>query len=75
MLNRSICKIMMPCIISGDEAVERTINFLQQHYSIAKIEKPVLKEDAWIVEVVVSEPQQKKFQVKINSRTGSVLGF
>ncbi|MGI0088297.1 MAG: hypothetical protein ACREBI_10150 [Nitrosotalea sp.] len=62
-------------IISEDWAKQIAVNFLQQHHSVTKTERPVLKDGVWMVEVSVSEPQASKFNIKINSRTGHVLEY
>lgn len=51
------------------------VAFLEQHHSIFKVEKPILEEDVWVVEVTVSEPKERTFRVRINANTGFVLGF
>jgi len=50
-------------------------NFLQQNYSVIKVEKPVLKEGYWMVDVLVSSPSRRKFHIKINAKTGRVMSF
>ncbi len=66
---------MLPCLIREDDAVERAVAFLRQHFSVINTEKPVFKGDSWLVEVTVSEPMQKKFKIKVNPKTGHIMGF
>ncbi len=54
---------------------EIAIRFLEQYYSITQVEKPVLKNGIWIVEVTVASPVRKKFQVKIDAKTGYIVGY
>jgi len=62
-------------IINEVQAKDIAREFLQQHYSVIKAEIPVLKEGAWLVEVWVSAPNIKKFQIKISSKTGQIMEF
>ena len=61
--------------ISENQAKEIAANFLQQNYSVLKVEKPVLKEEIWIVDILVSSPSRRKFKVQINAKTGHVMSF
>lgn len=49
-------------------------DFVQQHHSIINMEKPVLIEGVWQVTILVSSPY-KTFKVRINAKTGNILGF
>lgn len=62
-------------IIDANQAKEIARNFLQQHYSVVKVEKPVERDGVWIVKVTVSSPMGKEFEIKVNSKTGYILGF
>lgn len=61
--------------IDKSQARSMAENFLQQHHSIIKVEKLGLQNNVWLVEVHVSSPCSKKFQVQINAKTGLVMGF
>lgn len=51
-------------------------NFLSQNYSVVHIEKSKLVNQTWIVEVLVSSFDKKTVvKVKVNNRTGYVMGF
>lgn len=60
--------------IDSNQAEEIAVTFLQQHHSILKVEKPVLKGTMWLVDVVVSVSGEKK-RVEINAKTGNILGW
>ena len=59
-------------IIGENEAKEIAERFLQQHHSVSGIEKPVLDDGVWIVNVFVSEPKSKKFRITIDAKSGQV---
>ena len=61
-------------IIGEGMASKIAEEFVQQHHSIIKIEKPVLKDEIWHV-AVSAYPPNKTFQVKINAKTGYIMGF
>ncbi len=63
------------CIIDASQAKEIAREFLQQHYSVIQTEAPVLNEGVWLVDVVVSAPNNRKFHVKISSKTGQIMEF
>jgi len=51
-------------------------DFLSQSYSVIRIEKSELIEQTWIVEVLVSSFDKKMIKkIKINNRTGYIMGF
>ena len=51
-------------------------NFLSQNYSVVHIGKSELVNQTWTVEVLVSSFDKKTVKkVKINNRTGYVMGF
>ncbi len=62
-------------IIDSKTANEIAVGFLQQYHSVVKILKTFLDDGIWTVEVLVTSSSFKKFQVKINARTGQVIGF
>lgn len=66
---------MSPSIVDEKQAREIAENFLRQNYSIVKIDTPVMQGGEWIVSVYVSEPKNRKFQVKVNARSGEVSGW
>jgi len=58
------------------QAAEIARDFLSQSYSVIRIEKSVLVAQMWIVEVLVSSYDKKTIKkVKVNNRTGHVMGF
>ena len=61
-------------IIGEGMASKIAEEFVQQHHSVLKIEKPVLEDEVWHVPVFV-HPSSKTFQVKINAKTGYIMGF
>jgi len=51
-------------------------DFLSQSYSVIKIEKSVLVDQTWIVELLVSSYGKDIVKkIKINNKTGHILGF
>lgn len=66
---------MLLSLIDENQAKETAKNFLQQHYSVNKIERTVLKDGVWIVDVLVSVPNTRIINVKINAKTGFILGW
>lgn len=66
----------MTYIIDDRLASNIAVEFLQQYNSVIKAEKPVIeKEGNWLVTVTISAPIPKKFEVKINAKTGFVMGY
>ena len=61
--------------VDEKETKNIAVDFLQQHYSIIRVEKPVFEKNAWVVEVLVSSPNRKAFQVKVNAKTGHIIGY
>ncbi|MDE1829590.1 MAG: PepSY domain-containing protein [Thaumarchaeota archaeon] len=76
LINTNSTKISpMSLYLVGEETASRIAeDFVQQHHSIIKREKPVLKDGVWQVTVFVSSPS-KTFQVRINAKTGHIIGF
>ena len=62
-------------MIDSKAANEIAVGFLQQYHSVVKIIKTFLENNVWTVEVMVASSSFRKFQVKINARTGRVIGF
>ena len=60
--------------IDSNQAEEIAIIFLQQHHSVLKVEKAVLKDNVWLVEIVVSISGDRK-RVEIDAQTGNILGW
>lgn len=61
--------------VAGQETASKIAEeFVQQHHSVIKMEKPVLKGGVWEVVVLVSSPN-KTFQIRINATTGHIIGF
>lgn len=61
--------------LDSKQAQELAIRFLEQHHSTIKTENVTLEDGVWIVEVLVSAPHNRKFRVKVNAKTGYVLGW
>jgi len=58
------------------QAEEIAKDFLSQSYSVIKIEKSVLVDQTWIVELLVSSYGKDIVKkIKINNKTGHILGF
>lgn len=66
--------ILSSYAVSSQQAEEKAVEFLRQHHSVIKVEKSVLKEGVWAVEVLVSSHGQR-FIVKVDAKTGLILGF
>ncbi len=60
--------------IDSNQAEEIAIMFLQQHHSILNVEKPILKDNLWIVDVVISVSGKKK-RIEIDAQTGNILAW
>ncbi len=60
--------------IDSNQAEEIAIIFLQQHHSILNVEKPILKDNVWIVDVVISVSGKKK-RIEIDAQTGNILAW
>ena len=50
-------------------------NFVKQHHSISDVGEPRMEKNLWVVEIEVSYPANKKFNIKVNAKTGHVEGF
>ena len=62
--------------IDNNQAEEIARTFLSQSYSVIRIEKSELVDQTWIVEVLVSSYGKDVIKkVKINNRTGYIMGF
>jgi uncharacterized membrane protein YkoI len=51
------------------------VEFLQHHHSGGRVEKAAIEDGVWVVQVLISSPKSRKFKVKINAKTGYVLGW
>ncbi|HYL66858.1 MAG TPA: PepSY domain-containing protein [Nitrosopumilaceae archaeon] len=64
--------------MEAKQAEEIALGFLQQQYSMIKLEKSVLEEDGrtWLVDfLVTSFDKERTITVKVNARTGLILGW
>jgi uncharacterized membrane protein YkoI len=69
---------MLLSSIEVKQAEKIASEFLRQKYSNIIVEKSVLEDDGrvWLVEVSVSLfDKEKKITVRVNARTGSILGW
>ena len=58
------------------QAEEIAKDFLSQSYSVIKIEKSVLVDQTWIVEILVSSYGKDLVKkVKVSNKTGHIVGF
>ncbi|NHH97986.1 hypothetical protein DYY66_2278 [Candidatus Nitrosotalea sp. FS] len=61
---------------NNKQAEEIAKDFLSQSYSVIKIEKSVLVDQTWIVELLVSSYGKDTVKkIKINNKTGHIMGF
>lgn len=70
---RFIC--LSNILINERESRERAIAFIQQNFTIVKVEKPELDRNTWKIKVYVSSPQQRIFHIRINALSGKIMGF
>lgn len=62
--------------MNNSQAEEIARNFLSQSYSIMRIEKSELIDQTWVVGILVSSfDRETVIKVKINNRTGYIMGF
>ena len=61
--------------IGSIDAEEIAMRFLQQHHSVRGVESAICEDDSWKITVMVSSPRMKKITVRIDARTGLVLGW
>jgi len=64
--------------MSEQQAEKVAREFLQQQYSMILVEKTFLEDEGrvWVVEVLASlYDDKRKINVKVNARTGSILGW
>lgn len=62
--------------MNNSQAEEIARTFLSQSYSVIRIEKSELVDQTWIVQVLVlSFDKETRKKVKINNRTGYIVGF
>jgi len=61
-------------MIDENQAKVIAENFLRQHNSIIKADKVTLEDErVWVVEVILST--HKMITVKVNAKTGQILGY
>ena len=62
--------------MDSKQAEEIARTFLSQNYSVVLIEKSELVNQTWTVDVLVSSYDKKTVvRVKIDDRTGHIIGF
>ena len=62
--------------MNNSQAEEIARTFLSQSYSVIRVEKSELVDKTWIVQVLVlSFDKETRKKVKINNRTGYIMGF
>ena len=64
--------------MEAKQAEEIALGFLQQQYSMIRMEKSVLEEDGrtWLVDFLVkSFDKERTITVKVNARTGLIIGW
>ena len=61
--------------IDKKAAEDIAFRFLSQHHSVSGIESTTLEDNSWLVIVFVSSPQSKKIRVRIDAKSGQVLGW
>jgi len=62
--------------MNNSQAEEIARTFLSQSYSVIRVEKSELVDQTWIVQVLVlSFDKETRKKVKINNRTGYIMGF
>ncbi len=67
---------MVVLSMDNKQAEEIARTFLSQNYSVVLIERSELVNQIWTVDVLVSSYDKKTvIRVKINDRTGSIIGF
>lgn len=67
---------MVVLSMDNKQAEEIARTFLSQNYSVVLIERSELVNQTWTVDVLVSSYDKKTIiRVKINDRTGSIIGF
>lgn len=66
---------MMSQEIDRSRAKEAAVSFLQRYHKITRVERIVLVDGVWQVDVLVSSPARRKLQVEIDATSGSILCF
>ncbi|HJU14474.1 MAG TPA: hypothetical protein VJ792_08485 [Candidatus Nitrosotalea sp.] len=66
---------MMSQAVDRVRAREAAVNFLQRYHNVVRVERIVLVDGVWQVDVLVSSPTKRKLQVEIDSHTGNILCF
>lgn len=62
-------------MISEKESKDRAIAFLQQSFTVVKVEEPELDKNTWKIKAHVSSPKQRIFHIRIHAITGQIMGF
>ena len=71
-----MCGELFVLNMDNRQAEEIARTFLSQSYSVIRIEKSELVNQTWIVQVLVSSFNKETVKkVKINNRTGYIMGF
>ena len=71
-----VCVDLFVLNMNNNQAEEIARTFLSQSYSVIRVEKSELVDQTWIVQVLVSSFDKETVKkVKINNRTGYIMGF
>lgn len=74
-MKKSPAYCVLQPVVDEDLILARAVSFLPKIYSVSKVGKPVLMDDVWLVDIFVSKPREMKFQIKVNPKTGYIVGF
>ncbi len=66
---------MLSQFVDKNRAREAAIRFLQRHHTVVRVERTVLVDRIWQVDVLVSTPTRRRLQVEIDASTGSIICF
>lgn len=47
--------------------------FVEQYHTFIRVENTILLDEIWLVDVLASYPNTRKFELKIDAKTGVVL--
>ncbi|TLX93897.1 MAG: PepSY domain-containing protein [Thaumarchaeota archaeon] len=61
--------------MDSKKAEEMATQFLQQHHSVLSIKKINLENGIWLVEVMVSPFGERTKKVRIDAKTGKIIGW
>lgn len=67
--------MILPHCIDSKEATDIAYRFLSQHHSVRGVEGAVFEDEMWNVIVLVTSPKMRKMLVKVDARTGRILGW